>query len=139
MLSAKFEAQLQALEISRVHSHHHSDIFAYWSHCVNAKDYETEEPIFIEEEEDMFTSIDMDLEMHLEAVKTATQKKTANRWSSDSDCGELSMPDLSTQTSISSSQDMCGNGSIGGGITIIGGGAAADLASREATAKRTWE
>ena len=129
---------MQALEVSRVHSHHLSDIYSYWSYCVNAKDYETEEPLIEEEDEDdMFSSIDMDLELHLEAVKKANQKKISNTLSSGSDCGELSMADLSTQASISSSLDMCRSGSIGGGITIIGG--EADLASREAIAKRRWE
>jgi hypothetical protein len=97
---------MQALQAAREHSHHHSDVYAYWSSCINAKDYE--EPAFEEEEEeDMFAAIEADIKTHLEAVAKTTRLSEEMQ----------SLTNLSTKSSSCSSQE-----SIISGTIITGGG-----------------
>lgn len=104
---------MQALKAARDHSHHHSDIYSYWSYCVNAKDYE-EPTLEEEEEEDMFANLENDITSQLQALA---------KISSDDDMQNIT-PNLSTQSSCSSS-------SISGTI-IIGGG------DKRGDGKRCW-
>jgi len=107
---------MQALKAARDHSHHHSDIYSYWSYCVNAKDYE-EPTLEEEEEEDMFANLENDITSQLQAIA---------KISSDDDMQNIT-PNLSTQSSCSSSSQQSISGSI-----IIGGG------DKRGDGKRCW-
>ena len=107
---------MQALKAARDHSHHHSDIYSYWSYCVNAKDYE-EPTLEEEEEEDMFANLENDITSQLQAIA---------KISSDDDMQNIT-PNLSTQSSCFSSSQQSISGSI-----IIGGG------DKRGDGKRCW-
>ena len=49
---AKITALLQALEISRKNASHFSEVYSYWSYCVNSRSYNNKDSLFADEEED---------------------------------------------------------------------------------------
>ena len=99
---------MQALKAARDHSHHHSEIYSYWSYCVNAKDYEEPE-LEQEEEEDLFASLENEISSQLQALAKINS----------ADGMQEKTPDLSTQSSCSNSSQQSISGS---GPIIIGGG-----------------